>query len=286
MEERLTVIVGNQSELKLLGVPAYQPGTVQASGDIIANHIVPLLASWHCTNSIINMAFDTTASNTGHVTAACVTIQKKLGRALLWSACRHHVGEVILSHVFEDLKIEVSRSPDVTLFTSEKVQSFLGEHRSSVLQKTESVISEGKTREDYLEFVKLCNLYLKTDSDLQTKPSFRRPGALHKARWMAKLIYSIKICLFEQQIQELPIGTITTKQQVPKVREFVNFVTLIYSTWWLTCNSAVDVPWNDLKLFHSLLKYEDVNALISKSAVHAFKNHLWYLTEEMVPLTL
>ncbi|KAG8171348.1 hypothetical protein JTE90_007600 [Oedothorax gibbosus] len=41
MEERLTVIVGNQSELKLLGVPAYQPGTVQASGDIIANHIVP-----------------------------------------------------------------------------------------------------------------------------------------------------------------------------------------------------------------------------------------------------
>lgn len=314
-EERLTVVVGNNNEIKFLGVPAYQLGTDERSGDIIANHTVRLLAYWHCTDSIINMTFDTTSSNTGQVTGACVTIQKQLGRALLWSACRHHVGEVILSHVFDDLKIEVSRSPDVTLFTrfrknysllqidacgdtrvplsrfdcssySEKVQSFIGELRASVLEKTKSVISEGKTRDDYLEFVNLCNLYLQNELDGQTKPSFRRPGALHKARWMAKLIYSIKISLFEQQIQELPIGTITTKQQVLKVREFVNFATLIYSTWWLTCNSAVDAPWNDLQLFHSLLKYEDVNTVISKSAVRAFKNHLWYLTEEMVPLAL
>lgn len=43
--------------------------------------------------------------------------------------------------------------------------------------------------------------------------------------WMAKLIYSIKICLFEPQIQELPHGTITG-QQTSTVREFVNFATL------------------------------------------------------------
>ncbi len=54
---------------------------------------------------------------------------------------------------------------------------------------------------------------------------FKRPGALHKARWMAKLIYLIKICLFEQQIKDLPCGTITTLQQESKVRDFVNFVT-------------------------------------------------------------
>lgn len=315
MEERLAVLVGNKSELKLLGVPAYRPGTDHACGEIIANLTVPLLASWNCTDSIINMTFDTTVSNTGHLTAACVTIQKQLGRALLWSACRHHVGEIILSHVFDDLKIEASRSPDVTLFTrfrrnfsllntaacgdthvplsrfncslhSEKVQSFMNELRISSLEKTKTVISEGKMRDDYLEFVNLCNIYLENELDGETKQFFRRPGALHKARWMAKLIYSIKICLFEQHIQKLPIGTITTKQQVPKVREFVNFATLIYSTWWFSCNSAIDAPWNDLQLFHSLLKYEDVNTVISQSAVRAFKNHLWYLTEEMVPLAL
>jgi len=55
-------------------------------------------------------------------------------------------------------------------------------------------------------------------------------GALHKARWMAKLLYFIKICVFEQQIADLPRSTITTQQQVAKVREFVNFVTLVYSS--------------------------------------------------------
>ena len=59
------------------------------------------------------MCFDTTSSNTGHVTAACVTIQQQLGRALLWCACRHHVGEVVISHVFEKLEIEVSKSQGI-----------------------------------------------------------------------------------------------------------------------------------------------------------------------------
>ena len=35
---------------------------------------------------------------------------------LLWSACRHHVGELIIGQIFTDLKIEVSRSPEVTVF--------------------------------------------------------------------------------------------------------------------------------------------------------------------------
>ena len=101
LEERLTVVVGNSLELKLLCVPAYKPGTNRMSDDIIADITNDLLSSWHCSNSIVNLTFDTPASSTGHVTAAYVTIQNKL----LWSACRHHVGEVILSHVFDHLQI-------------------------------------------------------------------------------------------------------------------------------------------------------------------------------------
>jgi len=90
-EERLTVVVGDTRELKLLGVPAYKSGSDRRCGDIIAELTTKLLTSWHCADSIVNMTFDTTASNTGSVTAACVTIQQQLCRALLWSACRHHV---------------------------------------------------------------------------------------------------------------------------------------------------------------------------------------------------
>ena len=103
---------------------------------------------------------------------------------------------------------------------------------------------------------------------------------------MAKLIYSIKICLFEQQIQDLPCGTIMTLQQVSKVRDFVDFATLVYSTWWITTNFIEDAPWNDLNLYQSLLKYENVHPEISSSALRAFQLHLWYLTAELVPVVL
>lgn len=313
-EERLTVVVGNSVELKILGVPAYQPGTDRKSGDIIADLTVDLLSTWHCADSIVNMTFDTTASNTGHISAACVTIQKRLGRALLWSACRHHVGEVILSHVFEDLRIEVSKSPDVTLFTRFRkhfnllqskstsgdgfqcvlshfdsraidgtAHAFINTCRDSVLNLAQSELPI--RRDDYLEFIELCVFFLNGDTvgqDVQ----FKQPGALHKARWMAKLLYSIKICLFEEQIKQLPTGTITTKHQVSKVRDFVHFATLVYSQWWITCNSAADAPWRDLEFFQTLIRYQIVHPDISRSAVKALRNHLWYLTEEMVPLAL
>lgn len=307
-EERLTVVVGNAHILKLLGVPSYLPGTDRKSGDIIADLTVDLLKTWNCMDSIVNMTFDTTASNTGHVSAACVTIQKRLDRALLWSACRHHVGEVILSHVFTDLKIEASKSPDVTLFAKYRknydllpqcsqgvqlakfdptpfssAQSLIDNWKDNVLQVAKSELL--LRRDDYLEFVQLCTVFLGELSNTE-QITFLRPGAMHKARWMAKLLYCIKICLFELQIQQLPKGTITTPHQVTRVRDFVNFVTLVYSNWWMTCTSAVDAPWNDLQLFRSLLQYEAINPSISKSAIKAFERHFWYLHAEMVPLAL
>jgi|SRR6218665_2111222 len=95
---------------------------------------------------------------------------------------------------------------------------------------------------------------------------------------MAKLLYSMKICLFEQHIADLARSTITrpTQQQVAKVRDFVNCVTLVYSSWLMTNSLVIDAPWNDLKLFHSFLQYKLLNADISAvlSAVSAFTRHL------------
>ena len=97
---------------------------------------------------------------------------------------------------------------------------------------------------------------------------------------MAKLLYSLKICY--RKIQKLPAATITTRQQLPKLRDFVNFVALVYSSWWLSPGSAVDAPYNDLLLY----QHRAVNQIVSDSALSAFNRHLWYLTSEMVPIAL
>ena len=80
----------------LIGVPRYQPGRDQHTGAIIAELTVNLLDSLNCNASVVNMVFDTTYSNTGHLTAACIAIQGRLRRHLLWSGCRHQVGELII----------------------------------------------------------------------------------------------------------------------------------------------------------------------------------------------
>ena len=304
-EERLAVLVGDKSEMKLLGVPSYKKEADQSVGGIIADTSFKLTTEWNCNNNIVNMAFDTTSSNTGHLSAACIAIQDRLDRSLLWSGCRHHIGEVLLTHVFNGLKIEVSKSPDVNVFsrlrknwdllphTSELAREFQPSDHPAEAQQLLEIMRQQTidfateaieyVRDDYHEFTQLSLVFLGAiDGNVQ----FRRPGAVHKARWMAKLIYSIKLALSEPSIALLPRGTITTPQQVPKIRAFVTFITHVYCIWWLSSNKAIDAPWNDLKLFQALLKYEVVNREISQSATQALSRHLWYLTEEMIPLSL
>ena len=207
--------------------------------------------------------------------------------------------------MFNDLHIETSRSPDVNVFSrfqanwgllprnsdqplapldiaefSEASQVLLNKWKAD----TESILSSKMdlTRDDYREFLELCMFFL----GCQQSITFKQPGAFHKARWMSKLLYSIKIALMQDQIQQLPQGTVTTKKQLPKIRDFVVFATIVYSMWWFTCHVAVDAPWNDLSLHKRLLEYADVNAGISASAIKALKRHFWYLTEEMIPLSL
>ncbi|KAK5925702.1 hypothetical protein CgunFtcFv8_018206 [Champsocephalus gunnari] len=72
------------------------------------------------------------------------------------------------------------------------------------------------------EFMQPCLVYLGADSAAHTPVTFQRPGALHKARWMAKLLYTLKLAL--QHIALLPQGTITTWQQVLKIRAFANVI--------------------------------------------------------------
>ena len=111
---------------------------------------------------------------------------------------------------------------------SEEAKVMLAGFRARVLALTKSDLS--LRRDDYTKFAELCTLLLDGVED-DSIVTFKRPGALHKARWKAKLLYSIKICLLEKYINQLPTGTIATPQQVAKVREFVNFAKLLYSEW-------------------------------------------------------
>ena len=100
---------------------------------------------------------------------------------------------------------------------------------------------------------------------------------------MAKIIFGIKIVLIWPKIKHLGI---ISEYQFEKLLKFVKFVVYIYLRYWFAATLTSQAPRNDLAFFKSAVHYKTVDEVISKSAVHALRLHTWYLTEDLVGLSL
>ena len=223
-------------------------------------------------------------------------------RELLWGPCRHHIGEVILSGVWDGLKIEVAKSPEITLFQRFRdnydhlsymdvsnlyfleIEENYQARKSEVVELIKTILNNKKFayRGDYTSLLKVSLVLLTGDVSNFKMP---RPGAITKARWMMRAIIAISIILMRNKISsELPKNCIIKSTQEEKLIRFVKFIVLIYVPWWVTCPLPADSPINDLKLLKDIQNYPDDT--ISSSAEKKVHLHSWYLTEEMVPLAL
>ena len=78
-----------------------------------------------------------------------------------------------------------------------------------------------QVRDDNKELIELTLLVLERSPE---KIHWRTPGALHRARWMATLIYTFKIYLFRHQnVVRL------AKKEETQLSRFVQFGALIYT---------------------------------------------------------
>src|SRR6218665_3807685 len=135
-----------------------------------------------------------------------------------------------------------------------------------------SAIRDSHPREDYRELLQLCLIFLGEEVD--GKLLFRAPGAMYSARWMSKAIYSIKICLFKDQMQ-------LTARETRGLMTVSLFVSLIYARFWHEAPVAQKAPLNDLKQLNLLHQYP-----VSDKASAALRRHLWYFSEHLVLLAL
>ena len=143
------------------------------------------------------------------------------------------------------------------------------------------------TRGDYKELVQLCLLIITKESEPKNF-KMRYPGALHKARWMSKLLYALKIVLLSGQIKEhFQKAEIVTSNQIRKLERFVVFTVSVYVQWWLVCPVPASAPVvNDLILVENLVKFAEHDSTLVENARMAFSRHTWYLAEELISLAL
>ena len=195
------------------------------------------------------------------------------------------------------MEIETSKSPDISLFSRFRDNfRFLSSDETESYQYAEDddraedirfmckriLASDSPIRGDYKEVLQLTLMYLDHGNTIFT---IQAPGAIHKARWMAKILYSIKMLILNNKIiKELPKDAVFRTGQLNKLKRYVKFIIYVYLPWLYTCSFTEDSPRNDLTLFRAIQNYED--KLVSKSAYKAFSRHTWYLTEELILLAL
>ena len=110
-KEHIAILSSHGDDIKLLGTTRLESG----SGFNQANAIKSFLDEWNIQELCLAMCFDTTSSNTGKFNGACILLEALLGHPLLWTACRHHVLEVVLSN-FAKLIFGVSTGPKIECF--------------------------------------------------------------------------------------------------------------------------------------------------------------------------
>ena len=166
------------------------------------------------------------------------------------------------------------------------IDNCLQQKREDILAHCKHLLPKDWLRGDYKELVELTILYLDDPpADVDAAVTFHTPGAVHKARFMGKLLYCLKMVLVgDKMVRELPKGAVFGAQQLRKIKQFTKFAVFCYVPWWLKCPLAADAPSNDLQLLEDLRTYAILDEASSKSALDAMKPHGWYLNEEMVSL--
>ncbi|KAK3929815.1 50S ribosomal protein L7Ae [Frankliniella fusca] len=287
-QERLAILVSSGDTEQLLGVPTIS----RSSGEAQASAVVEALSEWGLADDIYGGCFDTTSSNSGHLGGACVLIEKKLDRKMLHLACRHHIFELTLEAAFS-AAMGTSKNPEILPLFGKFSNAWPEINKENyspagrqILRKfpsdpdemlifCKSQLQEFNARDDYRELLELSIIYLGGVPDRGI--SFLKPGAIHKARWMARAIYSLKIFLFREQF---PLSPAEKKG----VNDICSFIVSAYVTVWFQAPSAISAPRVDLQ-YLKLLKKNCKPGNLWEAALTKMLRHLWYLSSDLSPLS-
>lgn len=267
-----------------------------ATGVSQKNAVIKMVEDWKVKENVIALVFDTTTSNTVLRNGCSVLIEKDLNRPLLWLACRHHVYEVHMKNIWQDLSGKTV-GPDELLFKRflSDWNSFTHDlddlklfewpidnssniwiHASEVITWGEECVNQNTfPREDYRELLKSTLVFFTGDLAGKHRFQFRKPGAQHHARFMSKAIYFLKIFMMSDRFELDDV-------EYSQVKKMAHFIALFYTKTFLRTRIACFAPINDFYFFKAILWYKEDCDDIANSVLKSCKRHCWYLTEELV----
>lgn len=228
---RLAIVASSLKGCKLLAIPKIANGV----GQTIADSVFSTLGDWNLLNDVRALCFDTTSSNTGINIGSAPILNTMLTNQVLFLACRHHIAELLLAKAFGLTLEENPKSPNIMIFQRFKkwwprckidfekihdnsvindphIQQFFPKHvRDGLVKFAREQMIKHHDRADYREFAHLSLLCLgeKPLNKRGNPVNVKAAGAVSRARFMGKTIYSLKMYLLRDQF--ILTGTVTMK---------------------------------------------------------------------------
>lgn len=285
--DRLPILVSGKGVDQLLAVAKLPDG----KGETMASAIFESILSWRLSEKIKCMCFDTTASNTGRINGACILLEQKMEKELIWLACRHHILEIVLEAVVVSA-MGPSSGPEILIFkrfknywpkikqrdfqtavSEQSTWSCIENIAADMIAFANNQLQKFQPRDDYKELLHLIIIFLGGIPDKGI--SFKAPAGIHRARWMAKAIYALKMYLFKHQLK-------ITVKETKALTNICIFVVRVYAKYWFTAPVSCMAPANDLQMLKDLVLFEKYNQTLAKVAIKKMLGHLWYLSEELI----
>ena len=261
--------------------------------------------------------FDTTASNTGVTKGAAIRLHNLLQCHIFYLGCRHHIAELHAKNPWYAV-FKADPSPDNQMFkklrdiwpevdTTEDIKTInipdkalhqqMKEFYEKLLVK-ENQRKELLLRADYRELAEISLVILGGELPGDQPIHWKKPGAIHKARFMAFGISSLKLLAFSgQQVVRDSCFSLTVKEkktkkfvfdqdQLDQLQRFCHFALMFYIPQFLTAARGADAPFNDLQLYKNLNRFKTTDETLANKALDTLSRHLWYLAPTTVLFSL
>src|SRR6218665_260509 len=133
----------------------------------------------------------------------------------------------------------LDKSSFSTAVEDENMASIIAPWKDSVTEFAIDQLEKRQVRDNYRELLELSIVFLGGTPPRGIR--FRYSGAIHRARWMARAIYSLKMWLFRKQYEPLQLGSKRLrkscgpshhKQMKKHLSEVCLFVTGVYIKYW------------------------------------------------------
>jgi len=155
------------------------------------------------------------------------------------------------------------------------IKNALGNNYINIVEYAKLKLSTNLIRDDYKELLDLIIIFL-----AEVPPggiNFKKPGAYHHARWMAKGIYCFKMYLFRQEFK-------LANNEVNSIFHFNLFLIECYSRFWYSAPNANEASLNDIVFLKTCYEYRTINEIISNSDIQKFlkfvlfKRRMYYVS--------